>query len=58
MLSGIPAPYREVFENVVRHHQPAGVAGSQLAKNSHGQIAAAKHITGLVACMVAARFGI
>lgn len=57
LLAGIPRVHRDVFENVVRHLEPAGVAGSRLATNAPGQIAAAKHIVGLVACIVAARKG-
>lgn len=46
-----------VFENVVRHNMPAGVAGSDYAKNPAQSIQAAKMITSAVACELAGRLG-
>lgn len=55
-LIGIPA-YWDVFENVVRHNEPAGVAGSRFAKNRPQQIQSAKIIVGFVASLLAAKLG-
>lgn len=52
-----PPAYWSVFEAVVRHNEPAGVAGSRLATNRPQQIMAAKAIVGMVASMMAARLG-
>lgn len=52
-----PPAYWSVFEAVVRHNEPAGVAGSRLANNRPQQIAMAKAIVGMVASMMAARLG-
>jgi hypothetical protein len=46
-----------VFENVVRHNMPAGVAGSDYAKNPAQSIQAAKMITSAVACELAGKLG-
>lgn len=53
----VPARYWDVFENVVRHNEPAGVAGSRFAKNRPQQIASARAIVGLVANIIAMRMG-
>jgi hypothetical protein len=53
-----PRAYWDVFENVVRHGEPAGVAGSRLANNRPQQFAAAKTIVGMVASMLAARLNL
>ena len=53
----VPAPYWNVFENVVRHNEPAGVAGSSFAKNPAQQIASAKTIVGMVASVLAMKLG-
>lgn len=53
----VPAAYWDVFENVVRHNEPAGVAGSSYANNPAQQIASAKAIVGLVASIIAMRLG-
>ena len=47
----------DVFENVVRHNEPAGVAGSSIAKAPAQSIQSAKVITGMVASFIAARMG-
>lgn len=52
-----PRQFWDVFENVVRHNEPAGVAGSRWATNRPQQIAAAKAIVGMVASMMAAKLG-
>lgn len=49
----IPAPYWNIFENVVRNRQPAGVAGSDLAKNTTQSIASARAVVGFVASKIA-----
>ena len=55
-LIGIPA-YWDVFENCVRHNEPAGVAGSRFANNRPQQIQSAKVIVGFVASFLAAKLG-
>lgn len=55
--AGIPRPYWDVFENVVRHRLPAGVAGSDMAENPAQSIASAKAIVGMVANLIAMREG-
>lgn len=52
-----PPAFWCVFENVVRHGQPAGVAGSDLAANSPQATACAKAIVGMVASMIAMQRG-
>ena len=47
--SGFPAPYWNVFENVVRFDEPAGAAGSRLANVSRS----AKEAARLVVCLIA-----
>ena len=49
--------YWDVFENVVRHNEPAGVAGSRFAKNTPASIQSAKVITGMVASFLASKLG-
>jgi hypothetical protein len=53
----VPRTYWEVFENVVRHNEPAGVAGSRFANNRPQQIASARAIVGMVANVIAMRMG-
>lgn len=53
----VPRTYWDVFENVVRHNEPAGVAGSRFASNRPQQIASARAIVGLVANVIAMRMG-
>lgn len=53
----VPRTYWDVFENVVRHNEPAGVAGSRFASNRPQQIASARAIVGLVANVIAMRCG-
>ncbi len=53
----VPKPYWEVFENVIRHNEPAGVAGSRFAKNDAQRIQSAKVITGFVASVIATKLG-
>jgi hypothetical protein len=55
-LIGVPA-YWDVFENAVRHNEPAGVAGSRFANNRPQQIQSAKVIVGFVASLLAAKLG-
>lgn len=52
-----PRAYWDVFENVVRHGLPAGVAGYEMAGNSPQAIASAKAIVGMVASMIAMQRG-
>jgi hypothetical protein len=47
--SGFPQAYWDVFENVVRFDEPAGIAGSRLANVSRSAVEAAK----LVVCLIA-----
>lgn len=49
--------YWTVFENVIRHNEPAGVAGSQFATNDAQRIQSAKVITGMVATHIAGELG-
>jgi hypothetical protein len=51
------APFWDVFEAVVRHNEPAGVAGSRFANNPPQRIQSAKVITGMVASHLASRMG-
>lgn len=53
----VPRLYWEVFENVVRHNEPAGVAGSRFANNDAQRIQSAKVITGFVASIIATKLG-
>lgn len=53
----VPRAYWDVFENVVRHNEPAGVAGSRFANNRPQQIASARAIVGMVANVIAMRMG-
>ena len=53
----VPRTYWDVFENVVRHNEPAGVAGSRFANNRPQQIASARAIVGMVANVIAMRMG-
>ncbi|MEO1908786.1 MAG: hypothetical protein ABGX08_17365 [Citromicrobium sp.] len=53
----VPRPYWDVFENVLRHNEPAGVAGSSFANNKPQQIASARTIVGMVANIIAMRCG-
>lgn len=55
--SWFPDAYWNVFENVCRHGLPAGVAGSDMAKNPAQAIASAKAIVGMVASFIAAKRG-
>lgn len=47
--SGFPLPYWDVFENVCRHDEPAGTAGSRLANTSRSASEAARLTVGMVA---------
>ena len=49
--------YWTVFENVVRHNEPAGVAGSHFANNPAQRIQSAKLIVSTVATDLAAKLG-
>lgn len=53
----VPKAYFDVFENVVRHNEPAGRAGSRLANNTAQQIASARTCVGFVASVIAMRLG-
>lgn len=60
-FKGLLGPYQRhywtVFENVVRHNEPAGVAGSHFANNPAQRIQSAKLITSMVATDLAAKLG-
>lgn len=47
--SGFPLPFWDIFENVCRHDEPAGVAGSRLANDSRSASAAARTVVALIA---------
>lgn len=49
--------YWPVFENVVRHNEPAGVAGSHFANNPAQRIQSAKLIVSMVATDLAGKLG-
>jgi hypothetical protein len=49
--------YWVVWENVLRHNEPAGVAGSRFANNPPQRIQSAKVIVGMVANTLAGRLG-
>lgn len=53
MKALFPASYWDVFENVCRWGQSAGVAGSEFAQNSPQALASARAIVGLIANMIA-----
>lgn len=53
----VPREYWDVFENVLRHNEPAGTAGSRFANNPAQQIASARAIVGFVANLIAMRCG-
>lgn len=53
----VPEPYWQVFQNVIRHNEPAGVAGSSFANNDAQRIQSAKVITGMVASFIATKLG-
>lgn len=53
-----PSAYWFVYENVCRWGMPAGVAGSDQARNSPQAISAARAIVGLIANMIAQRKGL
>lgn len=53
----VPRAYWDVFENVVRHNEPAGVAGSSFANNPAQRIASARAIVGFVANIIAMKCG-
>lgn len=50
-----PAKWWNVFENVCRFDEPAGVAGSKLAKNKDEHVAAARITVKFVASIIAHR---
>jgi hypothetical protein len=47
--------YWQIFENVVRFNQPAGIAGSDMASNPATRIASAKAVVGMVATSLAGK---
>lgn len=47
--SGFPLPYWSVFEDVCRHDEPAGYAGSRLASDSRTATTAARLVVAMVA---------
>lgn len=57
IVAQIPADRWSIFQNVVRHGLPAGVAGSDLANNTAQATAATKAIVGMVASMIAMQRG-
>lgn len=50
-----PRDFWDVFENVCRHDEPAGVAGSRLANDSRTATTAARLVVCMVADMIAMR---
>ena len=54
---GMPRLYWEVYENVCRFDEEAGVAGSKLATNARSAIDAARVTVAFVASLVAIRAG-
>ena len=60
-FKGLLGPYQRhywsVFENVVRHNEAAGVAGSHFANNPAQRIQSAKLIVSVVATDLAAKLG-
>lgn len=58
MRAMFPPAYWRVFEGVCRWGMPAGVAGSDLARNNPQAISAARAIVGLIANMIAQRKGL
>jgi hypothetical protein len=57
LKDGVPRAYWEVFENVCRFDEEAGVAGSRLATNSRSAVDAAKITVAFTASLVAMRKG-
>jgi len=55
---GIPRAYWDVFENVCRFDEEAGVAGSKLASNARSAIDAAKTTVAFAASLIAMRNGL
>lgn len=53
MKALFPPRYWDIFENVCRWGQPAGVAGSDQANNNPQAISAARAIVGMIANMIA-----
>jgi len=47
--AGFPLPFWDVFENVCRHDEPAGTAGSRLANDNRSASSAAR----IVVCLIA-----
>lgn len=47
--SGFPLQFWDVFENVCRNDEPAGVAGSRLANDSRSASSAARTVVSLIA---------
>jgi hypothetical protein len=47
--SGFPLQFWDVFENVCRHDEPAGTAGSRLANDSRSASSAARTVVSLIA---------
>jgi hypothetical protein len=47
--SGFPNPYWDLFENVCRFDEPAGIAGSRLAGDSRSAANAARLVVAMVA---------
>lgn len=52
MKNGFPLAYWDVFENVCRHDEPAGTAGSRLAGDNRTAASAARLVVGMVADMI------
>lgn len=57
MKALFPHKHWDVYENVCRWGQPAGVAGSEFANNDPQAIASARAIVGMIANMIAHRIG-
>lgn len=47
--TGFPLQFWDVFENVCRHDEPAGTAGSRLANDSRSASSAARTVVSLIA---------
>lgn len=58
IMDYVPSPYWQVFENVCRHDEPAGVAGSRMGFGSRSAQDRAHTIVCLVADIIAMREGL
>ena len=58
LKTSIPTRYWDVYENVCRFDEEAGVAGSKIANNTRSAVDAAKTTVAFVASLVAMRGGL